>query len=42
MCDFVCGTMSRAKILLHWSVIHYQMGILRMVLKCLFCSELPV
>ena len=24
MCDFVCGTMSCAK-LLHWSVIHYQM-----------------
>ena len=23
-CDFVCGTMSRAKSPLHWSVIHYQ------------------
>ena len=25
MCDFFCGTMSHAKLLLHWSVIHYQM-----------------
>ena len=28
LCDFVCGTtncMSHAKVLLHWSVIHYQM-----------------
>ena len=25
-CDFVCGTMSRAKSSLHWSVIHYQMN----------------
>ena len=24
MCNFVCGTMSYAK-LLYWSVIHYQM-----------------
>ena len=24
MCDFVCGTMSHAKSLLHWSVIRYQ------------------
>ena len=24
MCDFVCGAISHAKSLLHWSVIHYQ------------------
>ena len=24
MCDFVCGTMSRAQSLLHWSIIHYK------------------
>ena len=23
MCDFDCGTMSHAKSLLHWSIIHY-------------------
>ena len=23
-CNFVCGTMSHAKSLLHWSVTHYQ------------------
>ena len=22
--DFVCGTMSHAKLLLHWSILHYQ------------------
>ena len=27
MCDFVCGTTSHAKMLLHWSVIHYQISI---------------
>ena len=27
VCDFVCGTISHAKILLHWSVIHYQMNL---------------
>ena len=25
MCYFFCGAMSHAKMLLHWSVIHYQM-----------------
>ena len=25
MCNFVCGTTSHAKMLLHWIVIHYQM-----------------
>ena len=25
MCDFVCGTMSHAKLSLHRSIIHYQM-----------------
>ena len=25
MSDFVCGTMSHAKMSLYWSVIHYQM-----------------
>ena len=25
MCDFIRGTMSHAKLLLHWSVTHYQM-----------------
>ena len=25
MCDFVCGTMSHAKMSLHWSVIHSQL-----------------
>ena len=24
ICNFVCGTMSHVKLLLHWSVIHYQ------------------
>ena len=24
MCNFVCGTMLHAKMMLHWSVIHYQ------------------
>ena len=24
MCSFVCGTMSQAKVSLHWSVIPYQ------------------
>ena len=25
MCHFVCGAMSHAKVLLHLSIIHYQM-----------------
>ena len=25
MCDFVCWTMSHAKLSLYWSVIYYQM-----------------
>ena len=24
MCDFVCGTISRAMVSLNWSVIHYK------------------
>ena len=40
MCDFVCGTMLHAKMLLQWSVIHYQITFEKgVVWKCLLAPQ---
>ena len=45
MSYFVCGTISHAKLLLHWSAIYYQMtfgGILGIVRRDLLCEAYRV
>ena len=40
MCDFVCGTLSCAKLSLHWSMVSYTLSdILDIVQKYLFLGE---